>query len=116
MALKQIRARQDDYWNKIAIYNYRIHLMEQKEKADKKRNDAKEMRANLALQQSQQQDNKDEDARKDKAIMNEATRMNNAEKERHRQKLEKMRKQLQDMNTERDHFIAEKHQQWQKYQ
>lgn len=28
LALKQIRARQDDYWNKIAMYNYRIHLME----------------------------------------------------------------------------------------
>ena len=53
MALKQIRARQDDYWNKIAMYNYRIHLMEEKEKKDKKINDARTMRADLALQQSQ---------------------------------------------------------------
>ena len=39
MALKQIRARQDDYWNKIAVYNYRIHQLEQQEKLDKKKED-----------------------------------------------------------------------------
>ena len=29
LALRQIRARQEDYWNKIAVYNYRVHLMEE---------------------------------------------------------------------------------------
>lgn len=39
MALKQIRARQEDYWNKIAIHNYKIHLLEQQEIKNKKKED-----------------------------------------------------------------------------
>ena len=48
MALKWIRARQEDYWNKIALYNHRIHQMEVKEKLEKKKKDQQDMRDMLA--------------------------------------------------------------------
>ena len=34
-----IKARQDDYWNKIAQYNYKLHQLEQAEAAAKKKFD-----------------------------------------------------------------------------
>lgn len=37
LALQMIRARQDDYWNKIANYNFRVHQQEQKERMEKKK-------------------------------------------------------------------------------
>ena len=47
LALKQIRARQEDYWNKIAMYNFRVHQMELKEKEEIKQKNIRDMREML---------------------------------------------------------------------
>ena len=39
-----IKARQDDYWNKIAQYNRKIHQLELKEAEEKKKRDQDNMR------------------------------------------------------------------------
>lgn len=39
-----MKARQEDYWNKIAIYNTKISQLEKQEAALKKKNDQARMR------------------------------------------------------------------------
>ena len=45
-----IKARQDDYWNKIAQYNKRLHQLEQAEALAKKKHDQDNMRKDLGEQ------------------------------------------------------------------
>ena len=47
LALRVIKARQSDYWNKIALYNNRVHQLEQQEHLEKKRRDQRDMRDTL---------------------------------------------------------------------
>lgn len=108
LALKQIRARQEDYWNKIAQYNYRIHQMEVKEKLDKKKKDQQDMRNMLAQQLQTKKDNRDSEMRKDKAMVDEANRLNELDKAKHAEKERQMRLKLQEINRERDQYIKER--------
>ena len=49
-ALIMMKARKEDYWNKIAMFNHKIHSLEQKEAAMKKKRDQLKMRELLAEQ------------------------------------------------------------------
>ena len=42
--LQFIKARQDDYWNKITLYNQKIHALEVQEAALKKKRDQMQLR------------------------------------------------------------------------
>lgn len=45
-----IKARQDDYWNKITLYNQKIHALEVQEAALKKKRDQLQLRQLLTEQ------------------------------------------------------------------
>lgn len=79
--------------------------MEQQERVDQKRDNQKKARDALALQLSQLQDNRDEEGRRDKAIVDEANRLAREEQERLRQKKDDMKNKLQRMNEERDKHV-----------
>ena len=48
--LQLIKARQDDYWNKITLYNQKIHALEVQEAALKKKRDQMQLRQLLTEQ------------------------------------------------------------------
>ena len=54
------------------------------------------------------QDTRDSDLRKDKEMVDEATRLNELEKAKHREKEQQMRLKLQEINRERDQYIKER--------
>lgn len=53
-----MKVRQDDYWNKIALYNTKISELEAKEIKDKKKNDQIRMQMELNNQVASQNQNK----------------------------------------------------------
>jgi|DEB0MinimDraft_12_1074336.scaffolds.fasta_scaffold37480_1 hypothetical protein len=50
-----MKAKQDDYWNKITQYNTKLHELEQKDIVNKKKTDQQKMRDMLAEQLAGQQ-------------------------------------------------------------
>lgn len=65
-----IKARQDDYWNKIANYNRKIYELEQEEAAQKKLKDQQDLRNLLASQINAQKASNDNQNEKDRKFMN----------------------------------------------
>ena len=66
------------------------------------------MRQTLAEQLKNKQDNRDSELRKDQAIIDEANRMAQKEKDKLKQKQEVLKKKLQEMNEERGKHLQEK--------
>lgn len=60
--------------------------MEVKEKLDKKKKDQQDMRNMLAQQLQTKKDNRDSEMRKDKAMVDEANRLNELDKAKHAEK------------------------------
>lgn len=82
--------------------------MEVKEKLDKKKKDQQDMRNMLAQQLQTKKDNRDSEMRKDKAMVDEANRLNELDKAKHAEKERQMRLKLQEINRERDQYIKER--------
>ena len=66
------------------------------------------MRQTLAEQLQNKKDNRDSELRKDQAIIDEANRMAQKEKDKLKQKQEVLKKKLQEMNEERGKHLQEK--------
>ena len=96
-----IKARQDDYWNKIAQYNKKIHQLELKEAEDKKKRDQDNMRKLLLDQVQAFKQNRSNEAEHDRSFMLQLTQKAQQDAVKEKQAQLEKRKKLQSINMER---------------
>lgn len=99
-----IKARQEDYWNKIAQYNFKIHQLEVKETEERKKREQENMRKLLFDQVQMYREKRKSDKDADLSYMDNVNKRNDAESIKEQQALIEKRKKLQALNVERgDH-------------
>jgi hypothetical protein len=64
-----MKAKQDDYWNKITMYNTKLHELEQKDMVLKKKQKQEEIRNMLADQLNNQKKTSNNQASEDRQFI-----------------------------------------------
>lgn len=96
-----IKARQDDYWHKIAVYNYKIHQLEKQENLAKKQRDQANLRKLLKEQIHHYHRNRTLEVENDRRFMTDVNKRNEVAHAEELEALKEKRRTLQDINKER---------------
>jgi hypothetical protein len=93
-----IKRRQDDYWNKIALYNCKISELEEREAKEKKKNDQLRMRSQLNEQVLNKNKSTSNQMESDRLYMASLTEKALQEETQEKQKRADMKRKLQKIN------------------
>ena len=101
MYLKEIKTRREDYWNKICLYNLKMHQLELQEAIKKKNRDQADTRRELGAQVQGKQDDRAGERDSDFQYMKRNSEHQAKLQAEHIRKMDEKKKHLQQINKER---------------